>query len=111
MIPTMASCTTTMMEQWKGQIAQGHDINVHTEFQKLTADIIARTAFGSSYREGKQVFEMQRQQQVMMNKTFTTVYIPGMRYNVTYLYVVLLEFKDQHMPLHLCFLFFLNHLA
>ena len=94
------------MEQWKGQIAQGHDIDVHTEFQNLTADIIARTAFGSSYLEGKQVFEMQRQQQVIMNKTFTTVYIPGMRYNVTYLYVVLLEFKDQHMPLHFMFFCF-----
>ena len=81
MLPTMASCTTEMIEQWKlGPIAQGHDIDVHAEFKRLTADIIAHTAFGSSYAEGKRVFELQYEQQILVNKAFTTVYIPGMRY-------------------------------
>ena len=70
-----------MIEQWKlGPIAQGHDIDVHAEFKRLTADIIAHTAFGSSYAEGKRVFELQYEQQILVNKAFTTVYIPGMRY-------------------------------
>ena len=102
MLPTMASCTATMMEQWKlGPVAQGHGIDVHTEFKRLTADIIAHTAFGSSYAEGKRVFELQHEQQIIVNKAFNTVYIPGMRYfkkiYLTHIYqavsVVLWKFK------------------
>ena len=98
MLPTMASCTTEMIEQWKlGPIAQGHDIDVHAEFKRLTADIIAHTAFGSSYAEGKRVFELQHEQQIILNKSFYTVYIPGMRYfkksNLTQISVLIALWK------------------
>jgi PHYB activation tagged suppressor 1 len=79
MVSTMASCTDTMIERWAELIAQGHnEIDVHTEFRNLTADIIAHTGFGSSYAEGKRVFELQRKQQVIIQKALLQVYIPGM---------------------------------
>ena len=98
MLPTMASCTAAMMEQWKlGPVAQGHDIDVHAEFKRLTADIIAHTAFGSSYAEGKRVFELQHEQQIIINKSLYSVYIPGMRYfkkiYLTHTYVLIALWK------------------
>jgi cytochrome P450 len=69
-----------MVERWAAQIAQGNDeIEVHAEFKSLTADIIAHTGFGSSYAEGKRVFELQQEQQIMMQNSMLKVYIPGMR--------------------------------
>ena len=67
------------MEKWMGPIEQGHPIDVHKEFSNLTADIIARTAFGSSYAEGKRVFELQQELQVIVDQLLVTVYIPGSR--------------------------------
>jgi cytochrome P450 len=68
-----------MIERWAERIAQGHhEIDVHTEFRSLTADIIAHTGFGSSYAEGKRVFELQRAQQVIIHNALLKAYIPGM---------------------------------
>ncbi|PNT77344.1 hypothetical protein BRADI_1g61430v3 [Brachypodium distachyon] len=47
---------------------------------KLTADVISRTAFGSSYREGKEVFHAQKQLQVMTLGTLLNVQLPGFNY-------------------------------
>jgi hypothetical protein len=87
MVPAMAACTSAMMERWAAQIAAGREeIDVHAELKSLTADIIAHTGFGSSYGEGKRVFELQREQQRIMHETLHTAYIPGMRYCI-YIYI------------------------
>ena len=80
MLPTMNACTSAVMEKWMGPIEQGHPIDVHKEFSNLTADIIARTAFGSSYADGERVFELQHEQQIIMDKLLLTPYFPGSRY-------------------------------
>ena len=79
MIPTMVACTIEMMVKWDAGHKTVVEIDVQEEFQMLTADIIAHTSFGSSYKEGKQVFEMQHEQQVFFQKDSSTVYIPGSR--------------------------------
>jgi cytochrome P450 len=80
MVPAMAGCINTMVERWVEQIAAGRDeINVHTEFKSLTADIIAHIGFGSSYAEGRRVFELQQEQQRMLEQALLTMYLPGMR--------------------------------
>ncbi|KAK9934968.1 hypothetical protein M0R45_022087 [Rubus argutus] len=56
MIPAMITSTETMLEGWKNH--QGKEIEVFEEFRLLTSDVISRTAFGSSYSEGKNIFEM-----------------------------------------------------
>lgn len=79
MIPKFAALTTSMLEKWELDSGK-KEIDVHGEFRTLTADIIAHTAFGSSYAEGKRVFEIQQEQLTILNKNLSNVYIPGSRF-------------------------------
>ncbi|CAN1291377.1 Cytochrome P450 CYP749A22 [Linum perenne] len=54
MTPAMIASTEMMLERWKSHV--GKEIEVYEEFRFLTAEVISRTAFGSSYLEGKQLF-------------------------------------------------------
>jgi len=84
MVKRMAACTSSMLENWQETMAQadshGKEIDVHNEFRELTANIISHTAFGSSYNEGKEVFELQRELQEMAAKAERSVFIPGSQY-------------------------------
>ncbi|PRQ40577.1 putative cytochrome P450 [Rosa chinensis] len=56
MIPAMVASTETMLKGWKNH--EGEEIEVFEEFRLLTSDVISRTAFGSSYLEGKNIFDL-----------------------------------------------------
>ncbi|KAI3498000.1 hypothetical protein L1887_33684 [Cichorium endivia] len=56
MIPEMNRSIGMMLENWKDY--EGQEIDVHKEFGLVTTEVISRTAFGSSYVEGKHIFEM-----------------------------------------------------
>ncbi|KAH9290148.1 hypothetical protein KI387_034265, partial [Taxus chinensis] len=80
-IPVIAGSATTMLEKWKGWIESGrNEIEVSEEFLTLSADIIARAAFGSSYEEGKRIFSMQAEQMVFAGEAFRKVVLPGSRF-------------------------------
>ncbi|WOL07540.1 Cytochrome P450 [Canna indica] len=81
---TMAECVKEMLEMWCRQVNQEHDqrkeIDVSEHFQELTADVISLTSFGSSYREGKEVFEAQKKLQFFAASTILSLNIPGSNY-------------------------------
>lgn len=52
----MITSAEVMLERWK--IYEGKEMEVFEEFTLLTSEVISRTAFGSSYLEGKNIFEM-----------------------------------------------------
>ncbi|KAL4639827.1 hypothetical protein ACB092_03G246400 [Castanea dentata] len=56
MIPSMISSIEVMLERWKHH--EGKEIEVYEEFRLLTSEVISRTAFGSNYLEGKNIFQM-----------------------------------------------------
>ncbi|KAI3977070.1 hypothetical protein MKX01_031767 [Papaver californicum] len=56
MVPSMIASVETMVEKWK--MYEGKEMEVFEEFRILTSEVISRTAFGSSYAEGKNIFEM-----------------------------------------------------
>ncbi|XP_022722687.1 cytochrome P450 CYP749A22-like [Durio zibethinus] len=56
MTPAVIASVETMLEKWKGR--EGKEIEVFQEFRYLTSEVISRTAFGSSYLEGEEIFDM-----------------------------------------------------
>lgn len=76
----LVSCQT-LIDRWKSLVGpQGTcELDVMTELENFTGDVISRTAFGSSYEEGKRLFEFQKEQIVLSMEAFRCFYIPGLR--------------------------------
>ncbi|XP_004508536.1 cytochrome P450 734A1 [Cicer arietinum] len=81
LIPVMATSVVEMLEKWSAMAEKGQvEIEVSECFQTLTEDVITKTAFGSSYEDGKAVFRLQAQQMVLAADAFQKVFIPGYRF-------------------------------
>ncbi|KAK1678562.1 hypothetical protein QYE76_039410 [Lolium multiflorum] len=82
MTVTMSDCAGSIMSEWKAKLDKGGDVEIElsSQFEELTADVISHTAFGSSYTEGKKVFLAQRELQFLAFSTVFNVQIPGFRY-------------------------------
>jgi len=76
----MATSVVEMLEKWSAMGEKGEvEIEVSEWFQRLTEDVITRTAFGSSYEDGKAIFRLQGQQMDLAADAFQKVFIPGYR--------------------------------
>nr|GMC58754.1 cytochrome P450 734A1-like [Ipomoea batatas] len=84
LIPVAAGKVVEMLEKWVGmskEVGDGEvEIEVSEWFQTLTEDIVAQTAFGHSYEDGKAIFRLQAQQMVLASEAFQKVFIPGYRF-------------------------------
>ncbi|XP_060209768.1 cytochrome P450 734A1-like [Lycium barbarum] len=80
LIPGAASKVIEMLEKLPNSKNGEIEIEVSEWFQTLTEDIVAQTAFGSSYEQGKAVFRLQAQQMVLASEAFQKVFIPGYRF-------------------------------
>lgn len=78
MVPEMISGVEIMLERWK-QHHQGKEIDVSEEFRLLTSDVISKTAFGSSYQKGKNIFEMLTRLASLTSKNSFKLSIPVLR--------------------------------
>lgn len=56
------------------------DIEVWSFLHQLSADVISRAAFGSSYDEGRRIFELISEQLLVAIPVINAVYIPGWRF-------------------------------
>lgn len=79
MTKPMVDCTLRMFKEWRQQ-RNGEKvmkIEISKEFHRLTADIIATTAFGSSYAEGIELCRSQTELEKYYITSLTKVFIPG----------------------------------
>ncbi|PON79760.1 Cytochrome P450, E-class, group I [Parasponia andersonii] len=74
MVPAMTSSVEIMLERWKHY--EGKEIEVFEEFRVLTSEVISKTAFGSSYLEGKKIFDMLRRLTVIAVENIFRVRLP-----------------------------------
>ncbi|KAF8675964.1 hypothetical protein HU200_047464 [Digitaria exilis] len=52
-------------DRWESKLASSdapYELDIWPEFQNLTGDVISRTAFGSSFLEGRRIFQLQGEQ-------------------------------------------------
>ncbi|KAM3707067.1 hypothetical protein ACJW31_03G197000 [Castanea mollissima] len=75
MIPSMISSVEVMLERWKHH--EGKEIEVFEEFRLLTSEVISRTAFGSSYLEGKNIFQMLTKLALISSRNAFKLRFPG----------------------------------
>ncbi|OIT20060.1 PREDICTED: cytochrome P450 734A1-like [Nicotiana attenuata] len=81
LIPGAASKVIEMLEKLTQNSKNGEiEIEVSEWFQTLTEDIVAQTAFGRSYEQGKAIFRLQAQQMVLASEAFQKIFIPGYRF-------------------------------
>ena len=88
MTGAMAACAAEVIRAWEARAASaaGGEVTVEVgeQFAELTADVISHTAFGSSYRRGKEVFLAQRELQHIALAAITSARrVPGMEYAPT----------------------------
>uniref|UniRef100_A0A7N0VDY2 Secologanin synthase n=1 Tax=Kalanchoe fedtschenkoi TaxID=63787 RepID=A0A7N0VDY2_KALFE len=63
MVPAFCICTNEMMSKWETLVSEDGscELDVWPDLQILARDALSRTAFGSSFEEGKRIFELQKQ--------------------------------------------------
>lgn len=79
MLPVFSNCCTEMVTRWENSMSiEGmSEVDVWPEFQNLTGDVISKTAFGSSYEEGRRIFQLQAESAERIIQAFRTIFIPG----------------------------------
>jgi len=84
MLPAFASCCADLVRRWEGLAVGGGggeppscEVDVWPEMQRLTGDVISRAAFGSSYLEGRRIFELQEEQVRLAMLIANKIHIPG----------------------------------
>ncbi|CAL1360115.1 unnamed protein product [Linum trigynum] len=76
MIPAMVASVEAMLHRWR----DAKEIDAYREFKVLTSEVISRTAFGSSYVEGKNVFDMLMKLGLIVNRNnFKVSSIPWLK--------------------------------
>ncbi|KDP41345.1 hypothetical protein JCGZ_15752 [Jatropha curcas] len=75
MIPAMIASVEMMLQRWK--ICGCMEIDAFQEFKVLTSEIISRTAFGSSYLEGQNIFDKLMRLGVIISRNKYKVKVPG----------------------------------
>jgi hypothetical protein len=79
MLPAFSSCCQDIVGRWTQSLGSdgSWEVDVCSELQTLTGDVISRTAFGSSYLEGRRIFQLQSEQIVRFMAALHKFFIPG----------------------------------
>ncbi|KAL5792067.1 hypothetical protein ACOSP7_000661 [Xanthoceras sorbifolium] len=84
LVKRIAACTISMLDDWKNLFTstdeQCKEMEIHGEFKRLMADMIADTAFGSNFVAGKEAFQAQLQLQQCCAASSADIFIPGSQY-------------------------------
>ncbi|KAI3728624.1 hypothetical protein L6452_17263 [Arctium lappa] len=82
MVPAFYVSCDEMIKKWEGSLMNesSYEVDVWPHLQTLASDVISRTAFSSSFVEGRKIFELQREQAELIITASRSIYIPGSRF-------------------------------
>ncbi|XVE52981.1 hypothetical protein DITRI_Ditri02bG0168200 [Diplodiscus trichospermus] len=82
MLPAFYQSCAEMIGKWeKLVIAEGsNELDVWPDLVNLTRDVISRAAFGSSFQEGRRIFQLLDDQANLVGQAMQSVYLPGWRF-------------------------------
>ncbi|KAK7401723.1 hypothetical protein VNO78_13425 [Psophocarpus tetragonolobus] len=82
MILLFIKCCDDMISKWEGMMSinESSEMDLWPFLQNLTSDVISRAAFGSSYEEGRRIFQLLKEENEVAMKILFKVYIPGWRF-------------------------------
>ncbi|PWA33840.1 cytochrome P450 [Artemisia annua] len=62
----------------RGENAENGDVQPYID--DFTSDVISRNAFGSSYEQGRRIYQLQKEQAMLTCQVLQSVYFPGRRF-------------------------------
>ncbi|XP_023758187.1 cytochrome P450 CYP72A219 isoform X1 [Lactuca sativa] len=82
MVPAFYISCSEMINKWEEMLMKESscEVDVWPHLKTFASDVISRTAFGSSFEEGRKIFELQREQIQLVLKAIQSMYIPGSRF-------------------------------
>ncbi|KAF5189631.1 Cytochrome p450 [Thalictrum thalictroides] len=81
MSPTFCECTSDLVSNLEKIVSKGPcEVDIWPHIQHLTSDIISRAAFGTTYEEGRRIFELQTEMADLTMQLARSIYIPGFRF-------------------------------
>ncbi|KAL2331241.1 hypothetical protein Fmac_018822 [Flemingia macrophylla] len=82
MLPLFFKSCNDMVSEWEGMLSSDGscEIDAWPFLQNMASDVIARSAFGSSYEEGRRIFQLLREQAELLMKVLLRIQIPGWRF-------------------------------
>ncbi|KAL9273977.1 Cytochrome P450 CYP72A219-like protein [Drosera capensis] len=82
MLPAFYASCKELVNKWEKIVTEtgSHELDVSPYLTTLTADVISRAAFGSSFEEGRRIFTLLREQTNIVTESIHTLYVPGQRY-------------------------------
>ncbi|KAI7737129.1 hypothetical protein M8C21_013249 [Ambrosia artemisiifolia] len=82
MVPAFYASCNEMIEKWEELVYTENscEVDVWPHLQTFSSAVISRTAFGSNFKEGENIFELQREQAELIINATNSIYIPGSRF-------------------------------
>ncbi|WJX67960.1 hypothetical protein P8452_52377 [Trifolium repens] len=82
MLPIFFKSCDDLIRRWETILSSDEscEMDVWPFLQNMASDVIARTAFGSSYEEGRRIFQLQIEQAELTKTVMFKAYIPGWRF-------------------------------
>ncbi|RWR97641.1 cytochrome P450 CYP72A219 isoform X1 [Cinnamomum micranthum f. kanehirae] len=82
MFPAFHTSCYELISRWEELVGSegSSELDVWHEFQNFTGDVISRTAFGSSYKQGMRIFQLQTEQAQLLCQSDKSKFIPGYRF-------------------------------
>ena len=115
MLPAFAACANELVARWEGYVESdgAKEIDVWPEFQNLTGDVISRSAFGSSFSEGRRIFQLQSEQSSKSSEDDEHFVPPGFQVRTSFMsiclsddcasrHVLMMQITDRSFGAGLC---------